>query len=196
LPAPDPTHLRRLATGPLRSPQRQAILQFLRACPNPRHIKEILSATSYDYEAGRKMLLRMKMAGELVSLDKGLYITANHPCLTACTSDPPSSPSPASSVPDIPVSNVPANDDTSILEEFAGCGPLSPSEAQEKLFPHLIARGNAALAEIRSRLAAQGSYQPPISTSYVPSPENNSPPDSSASNVPITPPPPNRELKT
>jgi hypothetical protein len=33
----------------------------------PQAIQDILQTTSYDREAGRKMLFRMKMAGELVS---------------------------------------------------------------------------------------------------------------------------------
>jgi len=176
LPAPDPASLRRLATGPIHSPQRQAILQFLRACPNPQPIKAILAATSYDYEAGRKMLLRMKLAGELVSPASGLYTIATHPCLPTPIADSQSNASPSPvSVPDVPVPAVPAPNHPSIVEAFTSCGPFSPSEAQEKLFPHLIARGEAALAEIRARLAAQGSYPPSFSLSNVPCPDNNPP---------------------
>ena len=86
----DRTTLARLSTGPIRSPYRQAILLFLHNSSTPQHIKDILAATSYDYEAGRKMLLRMRQAGELVSPASGLYTTANHPCLaTFIPSDPP-----------------------------------------------------------------------------------------------------------
>jgi hypothetical protein len=38
------------------------------------------------------MLLRMKMAGELVSPARGLYTTANHPCLLHFTNDTPPVP--------------------------------------------------------------------------------------------------------
>src|SRR5205823_12762557 len=62
-------------------------------------------ATSYDREAGRKMLLRMKMAGELVSPARGLYTTANHPCLLHFTNDAPPVPN-VSNVPS--VSSVPS----------------------------------------------------------------------------------------
>ncbi|MDQ6660318.1 MAG: hypothetical protein M3Z24_05065, partial [Chloroflexota bacterium] len=74
--------LTRLCTGPLRSPQRQAILHFLHESPTPHSLQDILHATCYDYEAGRKMVLRMKQAGELVQFPSGsLYTTPNHPCL-------------------------------------------------------------------------------------------------------------------
>jgi hypothetical protein len=75
------SQLTRLCTGPIRSPHRQAILRFLHNSPSPQSIPQILQATSYDEEAGRKMLVRMKMAGELVSPARGLYTTATHPCL-------------------------------------------------------------------------------------------------------------------
>src|SRR6266702_1244327 len=102
----DHTQLARLCTGPLRSPHRQAILRFLQNSPSPQSIPQILQATSYDEEAGRKMLVRMKMAGELVSPARGLYTTATHPCLAHPTDDAP----PVPIVPDIAspsVSNVP-----------------------------------------------------------------------------------------
>src|SRR6266568_1547069 len=53
----------------------------------PAPTSPLLQATSYDREAGRKMLLRMKMAGELVSPARGLYTTANHPCLLHFSND-------------------------------------------------------------------------------------------------------------
>src|SRR3989440_5511168 len=60
----DHGQLTRLCTGPIRPPYRQAILRFLRNSDTPQTIPDVLEATSYDKEAGRKMLLRMKMAGE------------------------------------------------------------------------------------------------------------------------------------
>jgi len=96
----DHSHLARLGTGPLRSPHRQAILRFLQNSASPQSIQEILKATSYDYEAGHKMLIRMKMAGELVSPARGLYTTANHPCLVHFTDDTPH-------VPNVPASQSP-----------------------------------------------------------------------------------------
>ena len=169
LPAPDPVHLRRLATGPIRSPQRQAILHYLREQNAPCPIKDILAATSYDYEPGRKMLLRMKLAGELVSPASGRYTTANHPCLSTCTSDA-SSPTPS-------------------IEETCS-RPISPQEAQEKLFPSRIARAEAARAELRARLAAQGSYPLPTHISHVPCPDSDPPQNSTVAQSPTHLPPP------
>src|SRR6266550_978646 len=101
----DHDQLTRLCTGPMRSPYRQAILRFLQHSDVPRTIPDIHQATSYDREAGRKMLVRMKMAGELVSPARGLYTTANHPCLLHFTNDTPSVPD----VPNVPnVSSVPS----------------------------------------------------------------------------------------
>src|SRR6266566_718208 len=94
----DHDQLTRLCTGPIRSPYRQAILRFLQHSDTPQTIPDILQATSYDREAGRKMLLRMKMAGELVSPARGLYTTANHPCLLHFSNDT----SPVPNVPSIP----------------------------------------------------------------------------------------------
>ncbi len=102
----DHDQLTRLCTGPIRSPYRQAILRFLQHSDVPRTIPDILQATSYDHEAGRKMLVRMKMAGELVSPARGLYTTANHPCLLHFTNDAPS----VSNVPSVPsISNIPSS---------------------------------------------------------------------------------------
>ncbi|MFL5705095.1 MAG: AAA family ATPase [Ktedonobacteraceae bacterium] len=108
----DRSHLARLSTGPLRSPHRQAILRFLQHSASPQSISEVLKATCYDRDAGHKMLIRMKMAGELVSTARGLYTTANHPCLEHLTDDTPPTPNVPNvpTVPDIPsssVSNVP-----------------------------------------------------------------------------------------
>ena len=118
------SHLARLCNGPLRCPHRQAILRFLHNSATPHRIPDILQATSYDYEAGRKMLVRMHMAGELASPARGLYTTANHPCLSHSTDDTPPVPSvpasqnpplahspqseiPAVCVPDHPISTIP-----------------------------------------------------------------------------------------
>lgn len=79
----DRAQLLRLSTGPLRSPHRQAILHFLQHSDSPQNIPSILEATSYDDDAGRQMLIRMKMAGELVSPARGLYTTTNHPSLAS-----------------------------------------------------------------------------------------------------------------
>ena len=81
----DSSNLVRLSTGPLRSPQRQAILRYLQNSPTPRSHKEILEAACYDDRAGRKMIWRMKLAGELVRTERGLYTTPNHPCLAQST---------------------------------------------------------------------------------------------------------------
>ncbi len=88
----DPSHLVRLSTGPLRSPQRQAILRFLQNSASPRSHKEIIDAACYDENAGRKMIFRMKLAGELVSTARGLYTTPNHPCLAQPTDEIPPVP--------------------------------------------------------------------------------------------------------
>src|SRR6266581_3482023 len=66
------SQLARLCPGPIRPPHRQAILRFLQTSASPQSIPDILQATCYDEEAGRKMLVRMKMAGELVSPARGL----------------------------------------------------------------------------------------------------------------------------
>src|SRR2546421_387013 len=94
--------LTRLCTGALPSPCRPAIPRIFQNSDVPHPIPDVLEATSYDSEAGRKMLLRMKMAGELVSPARGLYTTANHPCLLNFTNDTP----PVSNVPNVP--NVPS----------------------------------------------------------------------------------------
>ena len=95
----DRSQLARLCTGPLRSPQRQTMLRFLHDSPSPKNTQEILEAACYDYTAGRKLLFRMKMAGELVSPARGLYTTPNHPCLAQPTDET----SPVSNVPTVPV---------------------------------------------------------------------------------------------
>ncbi len=94
----DRSHLVRLSTGPLRSPQRQAILRFLQNSASPRSHKEILEAACYDDNAGRKMIFRMKLAGELISTARGLYTTPNHPCLAQSTDEIP----PVPNVPNVP----------------------------------------------------------------------------------------------
>src|SRR5436190_2423212 len=78
---------------------------LLAAQRHPRTIPDVLEATSYDRDAGRKMLVRMKMAGELVSPARGLYTTAHHPCLLNFSNDPPS----VSNVSNVPnISRVPS----------------------------------------------------------------------------------------
>src|SRR5436305_38434 len=106
----DHDQLTRLCTGPIRSPYRQAILRFLQHSDAPQSIPDTLQATSYDCDAGRKMLVRMKMAGELVSPARGLYTTAHHPCLLHFTNDTPSVPnvSNVSSVSSVPSPQSPA----------------------------------------------------------------------------------------
>ncbi len=105
----DRCQLTRLCTGPMRSPHRQAILRFLWNSATPQTIDDILNATSYDKDAGRKMLVRMKLAGELTSPARGLYTTANHPCLAQPIDDTPPAPNVPTvpSVPDIPSPSVP-----------------------------------------------------------------------------------------
>jgi hypothetical protein len=105
----DRSQLARLCTGPLLSSHRQAILRFLQNSASPQSIPAILEATCYDHEAGRKMLTRMKMAGELVATARGLYTTANHPSLAHLTGDPlpvPNVPT-TPDIPSPPVLNVP-----------------------------------------------------------------------------------------
>src|SRR6266702_3718828 len=94
----DHDQLTRLCTGPIRSPYRQAILRFLQHSDAPQTIEDVLEATSYDRDAGRKMLVRMKMAGELVSPARGLYTTANHLRLLHFSNDT----SPVPNVPNVP----------------------------------------------------------------------------------------------
>jgi hypothetical protein len=105
----DRSQLARLCTGPLLSPHRQAILSFLQDSVSPRGIPEILAATCYDHEAGRKMITRMKLAGELVTTARGLYTTSNHPSLAHLTSDPLPVPTVPiiPTIPDIPSPSVP-----------------------------------------------------------------------------------------
>jgi hypothetical protein len=90
----DDSSLAHLGSGPVHSLSRLAILRFLEQSDSPCEISDILAATDSDYEAGRKMLQRMKLAGELVSPARGLYTTSSHPCLPALTGDAP--------VPDVP----------------------------------------------------------------------------------------------
>src|SRR5436190_1005368 len=79
---------------------------LLAAQRHPRTIPDVLEATSYDRDAGRKMLVRMKMAGELVSPARGLYTTAHHHCLLHFSNDPPPVPN-VSSVPSVPTPQSP-----------------------------------------------------------------------------------------
>jgi hypothetical protein len=119
------SHLARLCTGPLRSPHRQAILHFLHNSPSPQSIPQILQATCYDHEAGRKMLLRMKMAGELISPARGLYTTANHPSLPPRTDNPPP-------VPNVPTVPEPAGE---LTETTVGADLSRPSPIDRPVSP-------------------------------------------------------------
>src|SRR6266702_1783779 len=136
----DHGQLSRLCTGPIRSPYRQAILRFLQHSDTPQSIPDVLEATSYDREAGRKMLVRMKMAGELVSPARGLYTTAHHPCLLHFTDQTPSVPNvpsaPSSqntplansSQSDVPnVSNVPSSQNTPLANSQQSDEPAVPA---------------------------------------------------------------------
>lgn len=105
----DHSLLTRLCTGPLHSVHRQAILHFLHDSLTPQTISTILTSTCYDHEAGRKMLLRMKDAGELISPARGLYTIPNHPSFSKQTN----APSPVPNVPTIP--NVPTSSHQSPL---------------------------------------------------------------------------------
>ena len=115
--------------------------QFLSQVPDkPQAIPDILEATSYDREAGRKMLVRMKMAGELVSPARGLYTTAHHPYLLHLTDQTPSVPNvpsaPSSqntplansSQSDVPnVSNVPSSQNTPLANSQQSDEPAVPA---------------------------------------------------------------------
>jgi len=123
------SQLARLCTGPIRSPHRQAILRFLQTSASPQSIPDILQATCYDEEAGRKMLVRMKMAGELVSPARGLYTTATHPCLPPRTADPPPVPT-VPSVPDMASSSVPNVPIVPNLDHRTATTSQSPNQGQ------------------------------------------------------------------
>ena len=160
LPAPDFTALERLCTGPLRSPHRRAILQFLHECPNPRPIKDILSATCYDYEAGRKMLLRMQHAGELISLDRGLYTTVDHPCLANLPSDSPSTP--PENITDVPIHS------TISIEAINSASRWSNILKELPIYrPQLWAE---ALAELHTRVRTSTHQELTLPLSHVPCP--------------------------
>src|SRR5207253_3033448 len=135
---------------PIHSSQRQSILRFLHESPTARTINDILQATSYDYEAGRKMIIRMRMAGELVSPARGLYTTSGHPCLASfpdpsSTSQPNPTPSPVPIVPssdhstDIPslelspASTVPTSLSTSAIPPTAA---FATSSNHVPIVPH------------------------------------------------------------
>ncbi len=120
----DHDQLTRLCTGPIRSPYRQAILRFLQHSDVPQTIPDVLEATSYDRDAGRKMLVRMKMAGELVSPARGLYTTANHLRLLHFTNDPPS----VSNVSNVPsVSSVPSPQSPPLANSLQSDVPPAPT---------------------------------------------------------------------
>ncbi len=130
----DPSHLTLLSTGPIHSSQRQSILRFLHESPTARTINDILQAASYDYEAGRKMIMRMRMAGELVSPARGLYTTSAHPCLasfSASSSQPDLTPS--------PVPNVPSSDNSPALPSLE----LSPPDPTPSPVPNVPSSDNS-----------------------------------------------------
>jgi hypothetical protein len=104
----DEAGLTRPGTDLAASLNRAAILRFLQQRDAPCEIEEILAATLYGYEAGgyeagRKLLQRMRQAGELVSPARGLYTTSHHPCLASF--DPPAVPT----VPTIPDPDAPSS---------------------------------------------------------------------------------------
>ena len=140
--------------GPIHSPHRRAILQFLHECPNPCHINDILAATCYDYEPGRKMLKRMQYAGELISLDRDLYTTAHHPCLANFTSESPQ-PTPKN-VPDVPNSspisvevNYSASRWSKTLKELPIYRPQAWAEALAELHAHVRTSTHQELSFLR-----------------------------------------------
>ena len=119
----DLSHLSRLSTAPLHSPHRQAILHFLQTSTTPQTIPTILNATSYDHEAGRKMLIRMKQSGELLSPARGLYTTPHHPSL----SEPHPEISPVPIVPTVPTPLVSSMSSITSLTAHHPGFPLSPT---------------------------------------------------------------------
>ena len=68
-----------------RTQRRGAILDFLLYSPCPRSPREIFAAACHDKVTGRKIILCMKRAGELVSPARGLYTIPGHPCLAQAT---------------------------------------------------------------------------------------------------------------
>jgi AAA domain len=139
----DHTSLERLANGPIRSPHRQAILRFLRECPNPCHVKDILKAISYDYEPGRKMLVRMKMAGELVSPANGLYTIANHPSLATFVPPDPPFPTMASLHANVPAVPSPSTLPTSARASTQPSVTTSPPQPNVSTVPETNGTGQS-----------------------------------------------------
>src|SRR5712691_8618044 len=137
----DHCQLTRLCTGPIRSPYRQAILRFLQHSDTPQTIEDVLEATSYDRDAGRKMLVRMKMAGELVSPARGLYTTATHPCLLHFTNDTPPVPA-VPSVPDMASPSVPNVPIVPKLDHRTATASQSPNTGQPGHAPPVGAEGS------------------------------------------------------
>ena len=175
----DTSHLTLLSTGPIHSSQRQSILRFLHGSSTPRSIKDILQATSYDYNAGRKMITRMCMAGELVSPARGLYTTSGHPCL-ASFPDPSSTsqPDPAPS----PVPNVPSSDNSTHTPSLE----LSPPDPTPSPVPSVPSSDHAAGTHSLEQFPA--SNAPPFSSTSENFPTTTF--DRSRNHVPIVPYPP------
>src|SRR6266571_4929846 len=189
----DHTQLARLCTGPLRSPHRQAILRFLHNSLSPQSIPQILTATSYDHEAGRKMLLRMKMAGELVSPARGLYTTANHHSLPPRTNDAPPVPA-VPSVPDMATPSVPNVPIVPNLDHRTATARQSPNQGQPDHTQPLSLPG--PVAESRSfgqpghapSTGADGSCPSPMDQPVPPPVRQPSPSQTFPSSI-ISPPP-------
>ena len=199
LGASDRPSLTRLCTGPIRSLHRQAILRFLHHSPTPHSIKDILSATSYDPEAGRKMLLRMKQAGEVVPVAPGVYLYTipNHPCLTH-ESAHPDPDTPQSSVPPVPL--VPPLDHHTAAappatETSCATGAPLPMEARPPEDPvgEVCKDGEQSDAGcVGARLIAPldgvGHTSPTGSATNVPPVPHGSPPNGSIPHNPHVPP--------
>jgi len=175
----DRASLTRLCTGPIRSLHRQAILRFLHHSPTPHSIKDILSATSYDYEAGRKMLLRMKQAGELVPVAPGLYTTPNHPCL-AHDSATPHPDTPQSSVPPVPL--VPN------LDNLTAAAPPATDSVGEGSKDGERSDAGCVGARLIAPLGGVGHTSPTVSATNVPLVPHGSPPNGSIAHIPHVPP--------
>ncbi len=163
----DYSHLARLCTGPLRSPHRQAILRFLQNSTSPQSIQDILKATSYDDVAGRKMLERMRLARELVSPARGLYTTANHPCLVHFTGDTP------------PVPNVPTSQN-----------PPPPNPPQSNVTPPpavpVTDHATSTIPPVPSVSSVPTSQSPPLANSS----QSDTPPVPNVPSVPTSQSPP------
>ncbi len=172
----DPSHLTLLSTGPLHSSQRQSILRFVHESSTACTIKDILQATSYDHDAGRKMIRRMRMAGELVSPARGLYTTSAHPCLASfpdpsSTSQPDPTPS--------PVPNVPSSDHSTDIPSLE-LSPLDPTPSPVPIVPSSDNSTDTPSLE----LSPASNAPLPLSPSAAPPPTTF---DKNGNHVPIVP---------